>query len=110
MFFKKVRARRAPSSSCSSADPSSPHFGGRSPLSRRLLQQTPDLHALAYVQGTRFEARFDAPHLIELDGDSFGHITRVRVSVRPGTLHVRVAAETNSVEKGTAARQRPSRL
>ena len=82
----------------------------RSPLSRKILQQTPDLHALAYVQGTRFEARFDAPHLIELDGDSFGHITSVRVSVRPGTLHVRVAAETNSVEKGTAARQRPSRL
>ncbi len=82
----------------------------RSPLSRKILQQTPDLHALAYVQGTRFEARFDAPHLIELDGDSFGHITRVRVSVRPGALHVRVPAQTNSVEKGTAARQRPSRL
>ncbi len=74
------------------------------------IEPTPTLHALAYVQGTRFEARFDAPHLIELDGDSFGHITRVRVSVRPGALHVSVPAQTNSVEKGTAARQRPSRL
>lgn len=81
----------------------------RSPLSRRLLQQTPDLHALAYVQGTRFEARFDAPHLIELDGDSFGHITRVRVSVRPGALHIRVPVQTIVVEKSTTARQRPSR-
>lgn len=64
----------------------------RSPLSRRLLQQTPDLHSLAYVQGRRFEAGFDAPRLIELDGDSFGHVTRVRVIVRPGALPVRVPA------------------
>ncbi len=60
----------------------------RSRASREFLKQAPDLHSLAYVQGRRFEARFDAPHVIELDGDSFGHITRVRVSVRPGALHV----------------------
>jgi diacylglycerol kinase family enzyme len=77
----------------------------RSPLSRKLLQQTPDLHSLAYVQGRRFEARFDAPHLIELDGDSFGHITRVRVSVHPGALRVRVPARRNSVEKSTTVRE-----
>ncbi|WP_404436764.1 NAD(+)/NADH kinase [Microbacterium aerolatum] len=68
----------------------------RSPLSRKILQQTPDLHSLAYVQGHRFEARFDASHLIELDGDSFGRITRVRVSVRPGALQVRVPARMNT--------------
>lgn len=79
----------------------------RSRLSRRLLQQTSDLHALAYVQGHRFEARFDAPHLVELDGDSFGHVTRVRVSVRPGALHVRVPAQTIAVESAPA-RQQPS--
>lgn len=82
----------------------------RFPFSRRLLQQAPDIHALAYVQGTRFEARFDAPHLIELDGDSFGLITRVRVSVRPGALHVRVPSQTIVTEKSIAARQHPSRL
>lgn len=77
----------------------------RSPLSRKLLQQKPDLHALAYVQGHRFEARFDAPHLIELDGDSFGHVTRVRVSVRSGALRVRVHARTSSVENSATGRQ-----
>lgn len=76
----------------------------RSPLSRRLLQQTPDLHALAYVQGSQFEARFDAPHLIELDGDSFGHVTRVRVSIRPGALRVRVPARTHSAPGPPTAR------
>ncbi|MGW8484408.1 diacylglycerol/lipid kinase family protein [Microbacterium sp. NPDC055903] len=81
----------------------------RSLLSRRFLQQAPDLHALAYVQGHRFEARFDAPHLIELDGDSFGHITRVRVSVRPGALQVRASGQTRSVEKSSMAQQWPSR-
>lgn len=76
----------------------------RSPLSRKLLQQTPDLHALAYVQAHRFEARFDAPHLIELDGDRFGHVIRVRVSVRRDALHLRVPAQTHAVEKSVADR------
>lgn len=66
----------------------------RSRFSRRVLERSPELHALAYVQGRRFEARFDTPHLIELDGDSFGHVTRVDVSIRPGALHVRVARES----------------
>ncbi|WP_194408830.1 diacylglycerol/lipid kinase family protein [Microbacterium cremeum] len=63
----------------------------RSRFSRRLLGATPDLHSLAYVQGRRFEARFDVPHLIQLDGDSFGLVTRARISVRPGALRIRGA-------------------
>lgn len=63
----------------------------RSRLSRHLLSRATELHALAYVQGRQFEGRFEAPHAIELDGDSFGHITRVRISVRPGALQVRTA-------------------
>ncbi len=63
----------------------------RSRLSRRMLERAPDIHALAYVRGRQFEARFDTPHLIELDGDSFGHVTRVNVGIRPGALQVRVA-------------------
>jgi len=62
----------------------------RSHFSRRLLDRAPDLHSLAYVQGRRFAARFETPHLIELDGDGFGHATRVRVGVRPGALRLRV--------------------
>ena len=64
----------------------------RSRLSRMLLRRAPELRSLAYVQGRRFEARFKTPHIVELDGDSFGHVTRVRVSIRPGSLHVRVPA------------------
>lgn len=61
----------------------------RSRFSRKLLEQAPALHSLAYVQGRQFEARFDTPHVIELDGDGFGHVVRVRVSVRPGALLLR---------------------
>lgn len=61
----------------------------RSRFSRKILRQAPALHSLAYVQGRQFEARFDTPHIIELDGDSFGHVMRVRVSVRPGALRLR---------------------
>lgn len=68
----------------------------RSRFSRRLLEATPDLHALAYVQGRKFEARFDIPHVIQLDGDSFGHVTRARISVRPGALRVRSAIENDT--------------
>ena len=77
----------------------------RSRLSRRLLQGAPDLHSLAYVQGRQFEARFDTPHLVELDGDSFGHVTRVRVSVRPGALRLRSAAESSAGEDTTGVRE-----
>ena len=61
----------------------------RSRVSRRLLRQAPDLHALAYVQGRQFEARFETPHVIELDGDGFGHVTRARITVHPGALRIR---------------------
>jgi len=58
-----------------------------------MMRRTPDLLSLAYVQGRQFEARFDTPHVIELDGDSFGHVTRVRMSLHPGALLVRVAPQ-----------------
>lgn len=63
----------------------------RSRITRRWLSRSPDLHALAYVQGRRFDARFATPHAVELDGDPFGHVVRARISVRPGALRVRSA-------------------
>jgi len=63
----------------------------RSRLSRRMFRHAPDLQALAYAQGRQFEARFETPHGIELDGDSFGSIVRARISVRPGALRLRTA-------------------
>jgi diacylglycerol kinase family enzyme len=65
----------------------------RSRLGRRMLQLTPDLRALAYAQGRRFDVRFETPHGVELDGDSFGHITRARITVRPGALRVCVSED-----------------
>ncbi|WP_022900707.1 diacylglycerol/lipid kinase family protein [Humibacter albus] len=62
----------------------------RSRFGRRMLQLAPDLRALAYAQGRRFDVHFETPHGVELDGDSFGQIVRARVTVRPGALLVRV--------------------
>lgn len=61
----------------------------RSRLSRKMLRSAPALQALAYAQGKRFEAHFDSPHGIELDGDGFGSVVRVRISVRGAALQVR---------------------
>ncbi|MGO1539937.1 MAG: diacylglycerol/lipid kinase family protein [Leucobacter sp.] len=60
----------------------------RSRFGRRVLRLAPDLRALAYRQGRRFEARFEIPHGIELDGDGFGLIKRARITVRPGALRI----------------------
>lgn len=59
-----------------------------SALSRRMLRDAPQLHTLAYAQAESFEARFEAPHMIELDGDSFGLVTRARIRVHAGALLV----------------------
>lgn len=64
----------------------------RSRLSRRILRRSPATQSLAYVQGRHFEGRFDTPHVVQLDGDSFGHVTRVRIRVSPGALQIRSAA------------------
>ncbi|QLD12975.1 diacylglycerol/lipid kinase family protein [Microbacterium oleivorans] len=68
----------------------------RSRLTRRVLEKAPELHALAYAQGQRFEARFDLPRLIQLDGDGFGHIVAVRIEVAPSALALRVRASAGS--------------
>lgn len=63
----------------------------RSKRARGVLRRARDVHALAYLQGSRFEVRFDTPHAIQLDGDSFGRVTRAGVDVYPGAIIVRVA-------------------
>ena len=65
----------------------------RSRFGRRMLQLTPDLRALAYAQGHSFDVRFEVPHSVELDGDSFGKVTRARVTVQPGALLVLVGED-----------------
>ena len=52
------------------------------------VRLAPGLRALAYAQGRQFDVRFESPHAVELDGDSFGLIKRARITVRPGALRV----------------------
>ncbi len=59
---------------------------------RSLVQFNSDLQALPYGKGGAFEARFEVPHIVQLDGDSFGHIISARISIRPSTLSIRVDA------------------
>lgn len=65
----------------------------RTRLGRRMLELAPDIRALAYAQGRRFDVRFETPHRVELDGDSFGQILRARITVRRGALRVCVGVQ-----------------
>ncbi|UFU04598.1 NAD(+)/NADH kinase [Ruania suaedae] len=56
---------------------------------RVVLRSAPDLRALQYVQDRRLTARFDDPQKVELDGDSFGFVTAVTITIRPHALLVR---------------------
>ncbi|XPP27768.1 MAG: diacylglycerol/lipid kinase family protein [Leucobacter sp.] len=75
----------------------------RSRLSRKMFQGAPDLRALAYAQGRQFEARFDTPHGIQLDGDGFGDVVRARISVLPGALNLLATPETGVVTPSCAS-------
>jgi diacylglycerol kinase (ATP) len=60
----------------------------RSRFGRAMLELAPDLQALAYAQGRRFDIRFEIPHGVQLDGDSFGSLIAARIAIRPSALHV----------------------
>ena len=53
----------------------------RSRGGRLLLRLAPSLRALQYAQARRFQATFDGPQEVELDGDSVGRIIGVSLSV-----------------------------
>lgn len=60
----------------------------RSRFGRGMLQLAPQLQALAYAQGRDFQVRFEIPHGVQLDGDSFGSIVAARITVRPAALQI----------------------
>ena len=62
----------------------------RSRPGRWLMRTTPDLKALNYLQASRFEARFDTPQDLELDGDRVGRATSVRLVALHRALTLRV--------------------
>ncbi|MBK5238588.1 MAG: NAD(+)/NADH kinase [Actinomycetales bacterium] len=60
----------------------------------RILRAAPTLHALSYTQARTLEVRLHSPQRIELDGDSFGEVSTLRVAVVHHGLTVRVPPET----------------
>ncbi|NUL45390.1 transcriptional regulator [Cellulosimicrobium funkei] len=60
----------------------------RSRFGRSMLQLAPEMQALAYAQGWDFTVRFEVPHGVELDGDSFGSILAARITTRPAALQI----------------------
>jgi diacylglycerol kinase family enzyme len=65
----------------------------RSRGGRLVLPFAPDVSAIRYGQARTMLARFNRPQAIELDGDSFGDVVRVRIRVQPAALLVRVPHE-----------------
>lgn len=62
----------------------------RSRTGRWLMGRAPELKALNYVQASRFEALFDVPQDLELDGDPVGRASAVRLTVLHRGLTLRV--------------------
>lgn len=80
----------------------------RSAAGRDLMRLTPDLKALRYAQGRRLDVAFSEPEPIELDGDSFGKVTKARITVQPKALIVRGASAGGRAHshKSAVARRR----
>ncbi len=55
---------------------------------RVVLRAAPDLRAMQYVRDRTFTAWFDEAQHIQLDGDSFGLVSAVSISLLPGALLV----------------------
>ena len=68
-------------------------LAGQSHFGRSMLSLAPDLKSLGYAQGVRFDARFETPRGVELDGDAFGLVKRARITVRPGALDICARAD-----------------
>ncbi|GAA4758738.1 diacylglycerol/lipid kinase family protein [Citricoccus nitrophenolicus] len=58
----------------------------RSRFGRSMLYLAPEMKTLAYAQGRRFDVRFEVPHGVQLDGDTFGSVLAARITVRPVAL------------------------
>ncbi|WP_308116615.1 diacylglycerol/lipid kinase family protein [Occultella gossypii] len=62
----------------------------RSRNGRAVLRATPDLRVLPYVRARTLTARFDPPQSIQLDGDGFGRVVAVTVTLRPRAIGIQV--------------------
>ncbi|GAB3122387.1 diacylglycerol/lipid kinase family protein [Glaciibacter psychrotolerans] len=62
----------------------------RTRTGRRLLGRSKPIRPLVYEKCATLEASFGRPEKIELDGDAFGEVTAIRVSIDGGGLLVRM--------------------
>lgn len=74
----------------------------RSLRRERTPRALPSSRTAFHDQATHFEATFDEPQLIELDGDIVDHITRVRFEILPRRLALRVPRPTPSATPSAA--------
>lgn len=65
----------------------------RTRTGRRLLGETKPIRPLRYETSESLDATFGRPEKIELDGDAFGEVTAIRVSLERGGLLVRMPRE-----------------
>lgn len=54
------------------------------------LQFAPIFRALRYAQARTLHANFDRPQNVQLDGDDFGPVSSVSLSVKPGAISIRL--------------------
>lgn len=64
-------------------------FFTRTRFGQLLHRVIPTPRTLQYTHGRRFELHTPAPEQIQLDGDPFGEITTVTLTVHPGRLRIR---------------------
>ncbi|MEO6826883.1 MAG: diacylglycerol kinase family protein [Microbacteriaceae bacterium] len=57
---------------------------------QRALQLAPTLRALRYAQARTLHADFDTPQKVQLDGDDFGPVSSVTISVKPLAVTIRM--------------------
>lgn len=60
----------------------------RTTRGRAIARAAPRLQSLEYAQAQQLAATFDSPQTIQLDGDSFGPVTAVRISLRRHALRI----------------------
>ena len=62
----------------------------RSHVGRKIMGMTKEVRTLRYMRGSELIVKLDRPEDFELDGDSFGYTSAVRMRVDPLALTVRV--------------------
>jgi diacylglycerol kinase (ATP) len=65
----------------------------RSTLGRKILSNTKEVRTLRYLRGRQIVIRPDDPRPVQLDGDTFGQVVRLRAHVEEMGLAVRIPRE-----------------